>query len=162
MTSNATEWVANLLLVSGSDRPSVKKFHLQTPGLMTCSKNVGVTWILWHPATTTTTTPQQVFQHIYIWSDRRAFSAVKSRTGYSTRMFLASPAKQFLTTSACLPAGLPAIETFNGAHQWFYFVASSMNTYFNITYVARVNLPRSNLPATTWCHHSPPQASREW
>jgi hypothetical protein len=44
-------------------------------------------------------------------------------------MFLASAAKQFLTTSACLPAGLPAIETFNGAHQWFHFVASSMNTY---------------------------------
>lgn len=103
--------------------------------------------------------PTSLPTYIYIWSDRRAFSAVKSRTGYSTRMFLASPAKQFLTTSACLPAGLPAIETFNGAHQWFHFVASSMNTYFNITYVARPNREGESTKVKSTCNNMMPPLS---
>ena len=85
--------------------------------------------------------PQQVFQHIYIYGQTgEAFSAVKSRTGYSTRMFLASPAKQFLTTSACLPACRPAGHwnfQWSSSVVWFHFVASSMNTHFNNSYVAR-------------------------
>ena len=111
--------------------------------------------------------PQQVFQHIYIWSDRRAFSAVKSRTGYSTRMFLASPAKQFLTTSACLPACRPAGHwnfQWSSSVVWFHFVASSMNTPFNTILTSPASEGESTKVNSTCtqhdAHHSSPQASR--
>lgn len=81
-------------------------------------------------------------------------------------MFLASPAKQFLTTSACLPACRPAGHwnfQWSSSVVWFHFVASSMNTPFNNSYVARERgwiYQGQFYLHPAWCHHSSPQASR--
>ena len=66
---------------------------------------------------------------------------------------------------ACLPAGLPAIETFNGAHQWFGFISLPVQWIPPLTILTSPASEGESTKVNSTCtqhdaHHSSPQASR--